>query len=119
MITRERAVKFAEEWIDAWNSHELNKILSHYSDDFEMSSPRIIQIMNEPSGMLKGKDNVRRYWEKSLIQSPNLRFALKEVLVGAESLVIYYNNLTRGKKAAEVFFFNSDGRVSRSMAHYD
>jgi ketosteroid isomerase-like protein len=119
MITREKAEEFAEEWIDAWNSHDLDMILSHYSNDFEMSSPRIVQIMNEPSGTLKGKDNVRMYWEKSLRQSPDLRFELKEVLVGAESLVIYYNNMTCGKKAAEVFVFGSDGLVVKSMAHYD
>lgn len=119
MITRDRAVDFAEEWIHAWNSHDLDLILSHYSDNFEMSSPRIVQVMNEPSGTLKGKDNVRRYWEKSLSQSPDLRFELKEVLVGAESLVIYYNNLTRCKKAAEVFLFGPDGLVVKSMAHYD
>jgi hypothetical protein len=84
-----------------------------------MSSPRIIQLMNEPSGTLKGKNNVRGYWEKSLAQSPELRFELREVLVGAESLVICYRNLTRGKNAAEVFVFGEDGAVVRSMAHYD
>ena len=119
MITKERAAEFAKHWIDAWNSHDLNLILSHYSDDFEMSSPRIVQVMNEPSGALKGKKNVRRYWEKSLSQSPDLRFELIEVLVGADSLVIYYHNVTRGKKAAEVFIFSPDGRVVKSMAHYD
>ncbi len=119
MITRERALEFAEEWIGTWNSHDLDLILAHYSDDFEMSSPRIVQVMYEPSGTLKGKDNVRRYWEKSLAQAPGLRFELIEVLVGAGSLVVYYNNLTRGKKAAEVFVFGPDGRVAKSMAHYD
>lgn len=112
-------MKFAEEWIDAWNSHDLDLILSHYSDDFEMSSPRIVQTMNVPSGTLKGKNNVRMYWEKSLSQFPNLRFEFIEVLVGAESLVVYYHNVTRGKKAAEVFVFGPDGLVFKSMAHYD
>ncbi len=112
-------MKFAEEWIDAWNSHDLDLILSHYSDDFEMSSPRIVQVMNVPSGTLKGKNNVRMYWEKSLSQSPNLRFELIEVLVGVESLVVYYHNVTRDKKAAEVFVFGPDGLVVKSMAHYD
>ena len=118
MITKERAIEFAKDWIDSWNSHNLDRILSHYSDDLEMSSPRIVQMMNEPSGMLKGKNNVRGYWEKSLSQS-NLRFELIEVLVGAESLVIYYHNITRNKKAAEVFIFNSEDRVVKSMANYN
>jgi hypothetical protein len=75
--------------------------------------------MNEPSGTLKGNNNVRMYWEKSLRESPNLRFELIEVLVGTESLVVYYYNVTRGKKAAEVFVFSPDGLIVKSMAHYN
>jgi hypothetical protein len=105
--------------VESWNSHDLDRILSHYTDDFEMSSPRIVQLMGVPSGTLKGKKNVRAYWEKSLAQSPGLRFELTSVLVGANSVVICYNNVTRGKKAAEVFIFGENGRVEKSMAHYD
>ena len=119
MLTKERAMEFAKEWIDAWNAHDLNRILSHYSDEFEMASPRIVQVMNEPTGKLKGKKNVRKYWEKSLNQSSNLRFDFIEVLIGADRLVIYYHNVTRNKKAAEVFIFGSDGQVIKSMAHYN
>ena len=54
-LNTEQAEKFAEEWISAWNNHDLDQILSHYEDDFEMSSPVIVEAMNEPSGTLKGK----------------------------------------------------------------
>ena len=54
MLTKERAMEFAKEWIDAWNAHDLNRILSHYSCDFEKASSRIVQVMNEPTGKLKG-----------------------------------------------------------------
>ncbi len=118
MVTDSEAKKFAEEWISSWNTHNLEAILSHYSEDFEMSSPRIIEIFDEPSGTLKGKENVRAYWRKSLELSPNLRFELVDVLLGAGSLVILYKNLTRGKRAAEVFVLNPKGLVVKSMAHY-
>ena len=42
------AEHFAADWIDSWNAHDLNRILSHYTDDFEMASPVIIQVANEP-----------------------------------------------------------------------
>ena len=42
-LTREFAHQFAEDWIAVWNSHDLEAILSHYTDDFEMSSPLIVQ----------------------------------------------------------------------------
>jgi ketosteroid isomerase-like protein len=33
MLTEEFAQRFADQWIAAWNSHDLVSILSHYRDD--------------------------------------------------------------------------------------
>lgn len=38
MIDTVFAERFAHEWVEAWNSHDLEAVLSHYSDDLEMSS---------------------------------------------------------------------------------
>ncbi len=54
MLDRAFAERFAVEWIDAWNSHDLDRVLSHYADDFEMNSPYIAQVAGESSGKLKG-----------------------------------------------------------------
>lgn len=32
------ARRFAADWIAAWNRHDLDAILAHYTDDFEMRS---------------------------------------------------------------------------------
>src|SRR5438876_10821997 len=56
MIDREWAEAFAREWVDAWNAHDLERILSHYTDDFEMASPLIVERMGVASGRLKGKE---------------------------------------------------------------
>lgn len=116
MISREFAAQFAEEWVAAWNSRDLDRILPHYADDFEMASPYIAQIAGEPSGVLKGKDGVAAYWAKALARLPSLHFELHSILVGAESLVIYYKGVSG--MVAELFCFNPSGKVSRSSAHY-
>jgi hypothetical protein len=41
------AERFAKEWVAAWNSHDLELILAHYEDDFEMSSPIITALVGE------------------------------------------------------------------------
>ena len=115
-FTKEFAHHFAEDWIASWNSHDLARILSHYTEDFEMSSPMIIQFMNEPTGTLKGKTAVRAYWAKALARIPNLHFDLTEVLLGASSLVIQYHG-PRGP-SAEVFWFDAQNKVCRAAAHY-
>jgi aryl-phospho-beta-D-glucosidase BglC (GH1 family) len=112
-----RANEFAEHWIHSWNSHDLDEIMSHYTDDFEMSSPVIIQSMNEPSGKLRGKDIIRVYWSKALEKYPQLHFEKLNVLLGVNSVTIIYNGV-RGL-SAEVFHFNASGKVHAAYAHYD
>ena len=116
MIPKDFVIRFAGEWIDAWNSHDLDRILLHCADDFEMSSPVIAQLINEPSGTLHGKEAVRAYWTKALAQRPDLHFELVNVFAGANSATITY----RGHRglSAEVFWFNSELKVYRASAHY-
>lgn len=116
MISRERADEFARDWIDAWNSHDLERILAHYDDDFVMSSPRIAVVAGKPSGVLRGKGAIGAYWKKALALAPELRFELIGTFVGADCVVLHYHGV-RGP-AAEVFFFDAGGRVVRSAASY-
>jgi ketosteroid isomerase-like protein len=118
MISINQAEKFAREWVDAWNSHDLDRILSHYADDFQMTSPFIVAMLNRPTGTIQGKENVRAYWAKALERLPDLHFDLIEVLAGVDSITIYYHAVL-GKRAAEVLFFDANGKVRRGIAHYN
>src|SRR5579859_7041189 len=117
MIDQTFADQFAAEWIAAWNSHNMEDILSHYEDDFEFTSPLIIQVVGEPSGRLKGKAAIGAYWSKALSQRPNLRFELITVFMGVNSIVLHYRN-QEGRQSAEAFEFGADGKVIRSFANY-
>lgn len=79
-LTHEFAAKFAEDWIASWNAHDLQRILDHYTDDFEMSSPFIISRNEDPTGTLVGKEAVGNYWRRALEANPTLHFELIEVL---------------------------------------
>ena len=116
MIDRNFALHFAQEWIEAWNSHDLDRILAHYGDDFVMSSPRIALLAGEPSGVLRGKAAIADYWRKALSAAPDLHFELVETFAGADCVVLRYRGV-RGP-AAEVFFFDEAGRVVRAAASY-
>ncbi len=116
MIDKPFADHFAAEWIAAWNARDLNRILSHYTDDFEMSSPVIVRLSGESSGVLKGKPAVGAYWAKALQSNPQLYFELNETLWGVDSITLVYHG-PRGP-SAEVFHFNSAGKVVRAYAHY-
>lgn len=111
------AEHFASAWIDSWNSHDLPRILSHYADDFVMTSPKIIQLADEPSGTLRGKAAVGAYWAKALQLIPDLHFELITTLVGVNSITLYYRG-AQGRLAAEVFHFSQEQKVIQAFAHY-
>lgn len=117
-MTKEFATAFAEEWITAWNSHNLDTILSHYSDDFSIESPLALKRLPETKGTVTGKENVRKYWTLGLENNPTLKFELLDVLMGVNSLTIYYINIATNKKSAEVMSFNSDMKVNKAIVNY-
>lgn len=116
-VDRVFADNFAAAWIEAWNARDLPRILGHYTDDFQMASPRIVEVAGEASGVLRGKEAVGVYWRKALDRSPDLRFELIAVFTGSQSVAIHYRNQT-GRLAVETFEFAADGRVARAAAHY-
>ena len=115
---RSHAEAFAGDWIAAWNNHDLERVLAHYEDDFEFSSPFIVEIAGEPSGRLKGKFAVAAYWAKALARTPELRFELEKVFWGVRTIVIQYRRHD-GRIASEWFELGERGKVIRSSAQYD
>ena len=111
------AQKFAKEWIKSWNSHNLDDILSHYSDEIEITTPMIKLAGGIESDSLKGKENVRDYWKKAFEKIPDLKFELYEVASGINSVALYYKSVMN-KKAIEVMFFDENGKVNKMFAYY-
>ena len=104
--------EFAKEWIEAWNAHDLDRILSHYTEDFEITTPMIKIALGIDSGSLKGKDNIREYWSAAFKKIPDLHFDLKDATEGLGSIAIYYQSVLE-KMAMEVMFFNENDKFIR------
>ena len=117
MLTESEAKKFAREWIAAWNSHNLEAILSHYGEDVVLSSPVAAKILNDPGGMVRGKVSLREYFQRGLEAYPNLHFELLDVMFGLASVVVCYLN-QKGTKSAEFMEFGEDRKVARVVANY-
>jgi hypothetical protein len=116
-MTESDARRFAQEWVEAWNSHELERILSHYADDAVLTSPLVHQIAGGDQHSLRGKPALRAYFERGLAAYPDLTFILWGVYAGVESVVVHYQSV-RGMGSAELMRIGPDGRVSEVIAHY-
>jgi len=53
------AEDFAAHWIGAWNSHDIEAILSHYGDDVVFLSP--VAAQRTGNGRVIGREALRSY----------------------------------------------------------
>ena len=111
------ANEFARDWVAAWNSRDLDRILSHYGSDVELTSPAVIRVLGEASGTVHGEAAVRAYFRKGLEHFPALQFTLIEVMQGVSSVVLYYEN-QQGTRTGEFMEFDADGKVVRVVENY-
>ena len=105
------------EWISAWNSHDLERVLALYTDDAEMTSDKIQALGFEASGTLRGKDRLRMYWGKALALLPNLRFDLIDTYVSPDSVVVFYQN-ERGAQICEYLRLDARGKIRQGSANH-
>lgn len=116
-MTEAEAQNFASEWIAAWNSHDLERILRHYTDDVEVTSPLVETVMGPGQTTLRGKPRLREYWGTALERYPELHFTLFRAYAGARSLVLHYQSI-QGLVGAECMELDGHGRIRRVTAHY-
>lgn len=101
---------FAEEWVRAWNAHDVEAVLAHFHDEVEFTSPVAACVLPESAGVVRGKDALRHYWTTALAMVSDLHFEVIGVYQGESTLVINYRN-HRGELVNEVLTF--DGALVR------
>jgi hypothetical protein len=118
VFTAARADEFAREWIAAWNSRDLGRILGHYSDDVVFSSPFVKSLGGCFTSAVCGREDLREYFESALDKFPALHFHLRAVLLGVETVTLLYDSVN-GLLAAETMAWNAAGEIERVWAQYD
>ncbi|WP_396918075.1 nuclear transport factor 2 family protein [Mycolicibacterium sp.] len=98
---------FADEWVRAWNAHDVEAVLAHFHDDVVFSSPVAARVLPDSDGVVQGKAALRDYWTTALAGMPDLRFEIVDVYRGQSTLVINYRN-QRGGLVNEVLIFDGD-----------
>ncbi len=117
MMTAQQAHQFADEWISAFNAHDLEAILAHYAEDLAFYSPFIPLLKFNELGCITSKQELKRYFQLGLVTYPDLHFTLHHVFVGVSTLVIQYTSVN-GRLAAEVFQLNEAGKAQQVFCHY-
>ena len=96
--------EFVASWLQAWNDHDLEAILSHFSDDVVFTSPVAAQLIEGSHGVVRGKAALRQYWQEGLRLIPDLHFEVVGAYVGIDVIVVNYRN-QKGNLVNEVLAF--------------
>jgi ketosteroid isomerase-like protein len=113
--TLANAAEFAASWIETWNSHNLDRILAHYSDDVVFSSPLVRTIAGRTS--IRGRLALQTYFSAVLREFPSLRFRLRAAYHGDQVVVVLCDSLN-GVVASEKMKLNEKGQILRVWVYY-
>jgi ketosteroid isomerase-like protein len=104
LMDNEEANRFAQAWLQAWNGHDLDRVLDHFTEDVVFTSPVAVHLVPGSDGVVQGKAALREYWGEGLRRLPDLHFEVLGVYLGVDVVVINYRN-ERGHSVNEVLVF--------------
>jgi hypothetical protein len=120
LMTYERMMAFAAEWIANWNRRDIEAVLTHFADDAQFTSPLASKFVGRT--VLRNKDELRAYWRTGLTHVSALEFTLDHASWDErrrELIVVYQANLNgETKRACEIMQFDASGRQIRGEAFY-
>lgn len=117
MLAEAVARWIAESWVAAWNARDLDQIVAHYADDVTLTSPLVVERCGLPDGTVRGKAQLRDYFGRGLAAVPNLRFELRDILIGVDGLAIVYDR-ENGRRVVEVVATDERGLVTNARVYY-
>ncbi|MBC8065484.1 MAG: nuclear transport factor 2 family protein [Chlorobia bacterium] len=111
------AEQIAKSWTDAWNNHDVDALMEHYSEDVVFHSPFVKLLNSDQSGVIRGKEALREYFVRGMEAYPHDRFQLHRTGIGVGSIVLNYISVN-GMLANEIHVLNDEGKAIEVRCHY-
>lgn len=89
-MTSEQNKTIALKWFEAFNQHDLEKLLSLYSDTAEHFSPKLKIRKPETQGSIKGKQALREWWQDAFDRLPTLNYEVIKLTADNEQVFMEY-----------------------------
>ena len=94
--------EIANAWLEAFNVHDLDRLLLLYHDDAEHFSPKLKQRKPESNGMVRGKNELRAWWKDAFQRLPGLTYKMYRITANKESVFMEYTRIVPGEENMEV-----------------
>jgi steroid delta-isomerase-like uncharacterized protein len=121
-----KAEKMLQDWNEAWNAHEVERILSYFTDDIVFEDLGGARVM-------RGKEEMRTWINETLSAFPDFRTDLKSLFVSGEwagsewvASGTFKGQLPRLKPTGKSYSVRGasimelhDGKIKRNADYYD
>ncbi|MFM2224855.1 MAG: hypothetical protein RJA07_1057 [Bacteroidota bacterium] len=110
----------ANQWFEAFNQHDLEKLLSLYDDNAEHYSPKLKIHQPETNGLIKGKNALRNWWADAFNRLPNLHYEVLKLTADDEQVFMEYIRQTPNEpdlRVGEVLIIE-DGKIIASRVYH-
>lgn len=98
----EQNKQIARHWFDAFNAHDLEKLLALYDENAEHFSPKLKIRQPETNGLIKGKAALRNWWKDSFDRLPTLKYEVKKLTADEEQVFMEYTRHVDGEEDLRV-----------------
>jgi hypothetical protein len=88
--------EIALNWINAFNAHDLERLLSLYAEDAVHFSPKLKIKRPESGGWLTGKPALKDWWSEAFNRIPSLEYQLKNLIVNERQILMEYLRKAEG-----------------------
>lgn len=100
MNSTNRAIALA--WFEAFNAHDLEKLLALYHDDAEHDSPKLKLRQPETHGLIKVKEALRTWWRDSFDRLPTLNYEVITLTANENRVFMEYIRHVSGEDDVQV-----------------
>jgi len=89
-MTPETLQSIAFKWFDAFNSHQLEQLLSLYDDEARHFSPKLKIRKPETNGFVEGKQALREWWQDAFERLPSLHYKVTSLTANDDRVFMEY-----------------------------
>ena len=110
----------AFKWFEAFNQHNLEKLLSLYDDKANHYSPKLKVKHPESNGLISGKDALRIWWQDAFDRMPTLKYEVKSLTSNEYRVFMEYMRKVEGEPdmmVAELLQIE-DGKIIFSKVYH-
>jgi len=114
-------IAIAQKWFEAFNEHDLEKLLRLYADDAQHYSPKLKIRAPQTNGLVQGKEQLRSWWKDAFDRLPTLHYDVKTLTADTARVFMEYTRKVNGEEdlfVGEVLEINAAGLISASRVYH-